>query len=282
MSDTRTVEDLVAMLVTLQTRLDDLESTLTPRIARRPTGDIEPTVRTTPKIDTLILNGQTVARATYPVLWQWVQDNGLVATNLFTVGDGSTTFGLPNFSGRVLIGAGTLGSDSYALGSVTGASTRILSIANLPAHDHNVGVSSSDAGGHSHGFTTDSDGGHSHSVTINAGGSHSHSVTTNSTGSHGGHESFSTGRGTAAPTAQTVTNAAGSAGAHSHTGTTNTESAHTHTGSATSVSGHDHAGTTGSVSAHDHDISVSEDSVGSGTALDVRQPSIAINWLIYV
>lgn len=212
MADDRPVEDPNEQLGRLQRELDDLRSTLLARLTRRPTGDVEPTIRATPKANTLVLNGASVSRTTYAELWAWAQEAGVVVAGLFTTGDGSTTFGLPNFAGRVPVGVGTLGSDSYTLGALIGTSTKALSTANMPAHDHNV------------------------------------SGSTNSAGSHGGH--FPGSRFDAASQANNLGLAAWNSG-----------------------------GASGG--SHSHSVSITESSVGSGTPFDVRQPSIAINWLVW-
>lgn len=136
MAETRSPDELVDAVVALQAKVADLESTLTVRVAGRPTGTIEPTFELNQKSGTLFLNGQSVSRTTFAVLWQWVQDNNLLIAGGFTSGDGSTTFGLPNMSGRVLTGAGTLSPNTYAVGSTGGTASLTLTTANLPAHDH--------------------------------------------------------------------------------------------------------------------------------------------------
>lgn len=204
MPETRSVDDLTATVVLLQGKLADLESTVLPRISRRPTGDIEPTIRSTPKTDTLILNGQTVSRATYAVLWQFAQDQGLIISGLFTNGNGTTTFGLPDFRGRVPIGVGTLGSDTYALGALIGTARHTLTVSEMPAHDH--------------GGVTDSDGGHS------------------------GHTSGTSNINTTQPVGNPLMSFFNQ-----------------------------------TVSDHVHGI----DDQGGGQSHENRQPSIAINWLIY-
>lgn len=201
MADDRPVEDVVGQLATVTRKLKDLRETVLARLASRPTGDIEPTIRSTAKVGTLILNGQVVSRATYPALWQWAQDQSLVISGLFTVGDGSTTFGLPDFRGRTIVGVGTLGSDTYTLGQTFGEARHALSNAEGPTHNH---------GG------------------------------TNNTGLHNPH-----------PTTQvTVQSGSGQSGVW--------------TGNQ-------------SLGAHQHDIP----DTGDGAAHENRQPSIAINWLVY-
>lgn len=54
-------------------------------------------------------------------------------------GDGRTTFGLPNLSGRTAIGAGqspTNPGSRYVVSQVYGSETTTLAAANLPAHTH--------------------------------------------------------------------------------------------------------------------------------------------------
>lgn len=207
MADDRPVEDPATAIVALRNQLNDLQSTVNARVGSRPTGDIEPTLRLTPKAGALFLDGSAVSRTTYAVLWQWVQDQGLIISGLFTVGDGSTTFGLPNFQGRVVIGVGTLSSVSYALGATGGNASITLTAANLANHTH-TGTISSD-GQHQHGFLTAQGGDH---------GSHFPTGTIN----------VSNGTGTVFGLA--AWNSAGSgSGTHNHDGTTAFNSNHNHT-----------------------------------------------------
>ncbi|MFC5996961.1 tail fiber protein [Pseudonocardia hispaniensis] len=213
MADDRPAESEIEKLARVERELTDLQSTIMARVARRPTGDIEPTLRKTPKPDTLFLQGQTVSRTTYAGLWQWVQDQGLVMAGLFTSGDGSTTFGLPDFRGRVPVGVGTLGSDTYTLGQLFGEARVTLTTAEMPSHGHSVSASTNSAGSHSHGGGTGSGGSHgghnyqtfgtaggsqfptsqgsgssdgSHSHSISSDGSHSHSVNVSQSNAGGG------------------------------------------------------------------------------------------------
>lgn len=155
MADDRPADDLIGMVAALKKELDDVKTTLMSRVSRRPTGDVEVTIRSTPKPDTLFLDGSIKNRIDFPVLWQWVQDNGLVVAGLFTNGNGTTTFGIPDCRGRVLLGSGTLGADTYALGATGGASAVALATANLPSHKHNVSLSQHE--GHSHAIFNDGD-----------------------------------------------------------------------------------------------------------------------------
>ncbi|TAF75342.1 MAG: phage tail protein [Bacteroidetes bacterium] len=52
-------------------------------------------------------------------------------------GNGTTTFALPDFRGRVAVGTGTgPGLSNIVLGQAGGTETNVLSTANLPAHTH--------------------------------------------------------------------------------------------------------------------------------------------------
>jgi len=58
-------------------------------------------------------------------------------------GNGTTTFQLPNLSGRIPIGAGTVpGQSAIALGQTGGTQTVSLTIAQLPSHTHTGTISS--------------------------------------------------------------------------------------------------------------------------------------------
>lgn len=242
MADDRPLEDTTDAIARLNRDFEDFKSTMLVRVPTRPTGTIEPTFLSTAPPGTLICNGQVVSRTTYAALWQWAQDNSAVAAGRFTVGDGSTTFGLPNMSGRVMVGAGTLGSDTYAIGATGGAATRSLTASELPSHTHT---------GSTAGYT------HSHG----SAGSHSHSGSTSGGGSHGGHNSGSFGV------------AAGSGGAVSNNGNTSGGD-HSHSMSLNNSGDHSHSSDT-----HSHSITLNN--TGSGSAFDQRQPYLAINIAVW-
>lgn len=195
------------------------------RASKLPTGTVVGSLLAAAPAGALLLDGSAPLRATYPVLWQWVQDNGLVKTGLFTTGNGSTTFGLPDFRGRVLVGGGSL-----APGTRVGSDTIALTTAQIP--------------GHTHTFNTDYPG------------THGHNGTTSYDGNHGGHCSGAVGgiASTGGPLS-IASDTHGYPGDHYH-------------GFGTSQDGnHNHSGTT--------------DSTGSGSAIDVRQNSVAVNWIIW-
>lgn len=75
----------------------------------------------------LLCDGSAVDRTTYATLFA-------VIGTTYGVGDGSTTFNVPNLSGRVVIGV----SGTHALGSTGGSETITLTESELPAHAHEV------------------------------------------------------------------------------------------------------------------------------------------------
>lgn len=109
----------------------------------------------------LLCNGAAVSRATYSQLFA-------VISTTFGVGNGTTTFNVPDLRDRVALTKGTVNATLAATGgAVTNSHT--LSIANLPAHDH------SSAGDHGHGsvgdHTHNSIGNHTHDASGIAGAS---------------------------------------------------------------------------------------------------------------
>ena len=112
----------------------------------------------------LLCNGSAISRVTYSALFSIIQTN-------FGVGDGSTTFNLPNYQGAFLRGAGTQTHSSITYGYLTGTTTaRTINTAQgTSTQTHNHGVTSLS---HSHGLT---DSGHSHSVNDPG---HSHTLPT--------------------------------------------------------------------------------------------------------
>lgn len=76
----------------------------------------------------LICDGSAVSRETYSSLYSVIGD-------LYGSGDGSTTFNLPDLTGRVLIGS----SSSHPAASSGGEEVHTLSATEIPSHSHSVG-----------------------------------------------------------------------------------------------------------------------------------------------
>ena len=148
----------------------------------------------------LLCFGQAVSRTTYSALFAVI---GTTHGN----GDGSTTFNVPDYRGRVLAGLDNMGGTSAArlteqgasttLGSSGGAQTVTLTEAQMPSHQH--GGSTTGAGAHSHGIDGKGLGGGSQfGVIVGTGsdlgdpntfgvGDHTHGVVTDSRGGNQAH-----------------------------------------------------------------------------------------------
>jgi len=79
-------------------------------------------------------NGQNASRSLYAALFEAVG-------TAWGVGDGATTFTLPDLRGRGLIGKGQgSGLTNRSLAAIGGAETHVLSMPEMPAHSHGGGI----------------------------------------------------------------------------------------------------------------------------------------------
>jgi len=88
---------------------------------------------TAPSDSWLLCRGQAVSRTTYSDLFD-------VISTTYGVGDGSTTFNVPDMAGKVPVGLDTGDADFDALNEQRGAKTHTLSLAETPAHQHGAGT----------------------------------------------------------------------------------------------------------------------------------------------
>ena len=75
----------------------------------------------------LVCDGSAVSRTTYAELFD-------VIGTTFGSGDGSTTFNIPELSGRVVIGVST----NHAIGDIGGEESHTLLYSELPSHSHQI------------------------------------------------------------------------------------------------------------------------------------------------
>jgi len=78
-------------------------------------------------------NGQLVSRTTYAALFS-------VIGTTYGVGDGSTTFAVPNSKGKLGVNMDTRDSSVGNFGITAGNKTRILSFSEMPSHTHPIRV----------------------------------------------------------------------------------------------------------------------------------------------
>lgn len=98
----------------------------------------------TPPDGWLLCNGQAVSRATYSRLFAAI-------STAYGVGDGSTTFNVPDRRGRVGVGYDASQTDFNTLGETGGAKTHTLTQAEMPVHSHSA--STDVQGNHAHTYT---------------------------------------------------------------------------------------------------------------------------------
>ena len=96
---------------------------------------------TTPPIGWLVCDGSAVSRSTYPQLF------AAIGTN-WGVGDGSTTFNLPDLRGRTPIGAGT----GVANDGTTALTARVLGTKNIGVESVTLTASQSGVPAHAHSY----------------------------------------------------------------------------------------------------------------------------------
>lgn len=181
-----------------------------------PSGSLIMFAGSTAPVGYLVCDGAAISRTTYADLF------GVIGTT-YGVGNGTTTFNLPDLRGRGAIGVGTgAGLSARALGGTGGAETVTLDSTMIPSHTH-TGTTASN-GSHSHSIT---DPGHVHSqttinddynnsganppgfsadsagsvtwnninssttgITVNSDGAHTHTITTDATGGGSSHNNM--------------------------------------------------------------------------------------------
>lgn len=84
-------------------------------------------------------DGAALSRTTYAALFARIGTT-------YGAGDGSTTFNLPNRSGRFALGV----NGPHPLGQTGGAETHTLTVAEMPAHNHG-GATGGQSASHTHG-----------------------------------------------------------------------------------------------------------------------------------
>lgn len=96
-----------------------------------PVGSIVAYSSTTIPTNWLLCDGRAISRTEYALLFS------IIGTT-YGVGDGSTTFNLPNLKGRVPVGVDSSQTEFDTLGETGGEKTHTLTISEMPKHDHTI------------------------------------------------------------------------------------------------------------------------------------------------
>jgi len=213
---------------------------------------------------------------------------------------GTNTVTLPDMRGRAVYGADNLGGASRdtlvhanadKIGGYFGRERNAITVANLPTHNHAVGLggthghTANSGGVHkhtntaigNHGHTLSTTGNHSHPVGI--AGQHGHALKTSVfTGSSTGRSDYPYFEGKARPNYQnSIPSSIQQAGNHAHSITA--AGNHKHVAAAAGTHNHAmansaaHAHTVSAVGNHSH----ASANVGSSAALDTMSPGITFN-----
>lgn len=151
-----------------------------------PTGAVSSFAGSSAPTGWLLCDGSAVSRTTYADLYA-------VIGTTYGVGDGSTTFNVPNAKGKMVVGYDSTDTSFDALGETGGAKTNTLTTTQLPAHTHSVNppaTASTSSGTHSHtvggnaswgssggwGISEDSTASSNGALTTNSTGAHTHTV----------------------------------------------------------------------------------------------------------
>ena len=96
-----------------------------------PVGSIVPFGSDTVPENWLLCDGSAVSRTEYAELFSVIGGN-------YGVGDGSTTFNLPDLRGRVAVGKDSTQTEFDVLGETGGEKTHTLTVEEMPSHEHNI------------------------------------------------------------------------------------------------------------------------------------------------
>ena len=204
----------------------------------------------------LLCNGAAVSRSTYADLFA-------VVGTTYGVGNGSTTFNVPDLRDRAPVGSGT----SYTLGQQFGATTDSITIAagNLPKHTHKLNNHTHNLGSHTHTFD------HSHGVSV-SGGNHVHGTDSPADGFVTQDDAGTNGA---------VQTGAGGFYAYNQANTANSGDL-TLTGSTTSTSPDSTTSGNNDSTGGNSDDTSDGNFANSSIGVDIVQPSLGINFIVKV
>lgn len=209
--------------------------------------------------------------------WEgWAICNGVTQTKPGTT---NKTITPPNLLDRFVVGAG----DTYDVGDTGGENTHVLTVAEIPAHEHEIidpGHNHPiDDDMHSHGITEEPHNHsftgveHDHTLSIDSAGAHDHSTGFRIIGDGNGGENFNVREANANAGAAVSTD-----GAHVHTGTVGVTTAGGNVGDASTNISVQNAAT--GIEVTDNTTNISMEEVGGGEAHENRPPFYAVIFIM--
>jgi microcystin-dependent protein len=231
-------------------------------------GEIQMWTDTTEPEGWLVADGSEVSRTTYAALFATIGTT-------YGEGNGTTTFNLPDFRGKVAAGFDTAQTEFNALGKTGGAKTVTLTEAQMPSHTHVQNA-------HGHTGTAASGGAHGHTASTSTSTTHGHTGSAAADAGHAHNSRYDGSRGettTRSPfkdaNARQQNNAqwSGAAGDHGHTGSITSGGAHTHALTVQAAADHAHTVTI-------NDATATNQNAGSGEGHPNLQPYIVVNYVI--
>ena len=154
----------------------------------------------------MIADGSAISRTTYASLFAAIGVQ-------YGVGDGSTTFNLPDLKGRVVAGLDSSQVEFNTLGELGGVKTHTLTTAEIPSHTHTFSGTTTTDGAHTHTFGANQNGVLTHAT---GGGGYSAGFTNQGAGEMLFYRTMDTGAGTHSHTYSGTTASAGTGGAHNN------------------------------------------------------------------
>jgi microcystin-dependent protein len=117
-----------------------------------PTGVLYPYAGSSAPSGYLLCNGTAISRTTYSALFS------IIGTT-YGVGDGLTTFNLPNMLGRIPVGIDAGQTEFNAAGVTGGEKTHILTVTEMPSHTHTQSPHNHTQAAHTHNIKSNSGSG---------------------------------------------------------------------------------------------------------------------------